>query len=281
MKKKIILATNGCQDTPNSLKYATWLAKTFSVSLTLLGIIESSNDEHPVQDVFSKAVSYFKKEGIEYELQLINGETENVLREKEWDDDEILFVGTLGRSPLQHFFHRRTFHQIVEDVPAPILYLRHAKMPIKKILVCFGGLGHAQRVNKYAVEIASQTNAEITLLHVIPPVELDYPPIKEMQENWDHLLDTDTPPAKEILQAKQYATEKGIQTRISLRHGDPVNQILGELEENDYDLVCMGSSYSHPGLRQLYTPNVTAEIAESIKCPLLTVRCDCRVITHE
>ncbi len=281
MKKKIIWATNGCQDAPDALEYAVWLAKNFSCSLTLLGVIETSNDEHPVQDVFSTAVPYFKEEGIEYELQLINGQTETILKEKKWEDNEILFVSTLGRSPLHHFFLRRTFHQIIEDVPVPILYMRDAKIPIKKILVCFGGLGHAERANKYAVEIASQMNAQLTLLHVVPPVELDYPPIKEMQENWDHLLDTDTPPAQELLQAREYGREKGIEPQISLRHGDPINQIIRELEENEYDLICMGSAHSHPSLRQLYTPNVTAEIAESINCPILTVRCDCQVTNPE
>ena len=278
MKKKIIFVSNGCQDTKNTLRYAVWLAKTFSMSLTLLGIIEKSNDEHPVQDVFSNAVPYFNKKGINYELQLINGETEAVLRDLKWADDEILLVSTLGRSPIYHSLSRRSFHQIVEDVPAPILYVRQAKMPIKKILVCFGGLGHAERIHKYAVNIAARAKAELTLLHVVPSVDLDYPPIKEMQESWDHLLDTDTLPAQELRKAKKTAEEKGVKTCVTLRHGNAVNQILAELEENSYDLACMGSAFSHPSLRQLYAPNVTAEIANEIKCPLLTVRCTCHIM---
>ncbi len=51
-----------------------------------------------------------------------------------------------------------------------------------------------------------------------------------------------------------------------------IEEILGELEEGDYDLVCMGSQHSAQGLRQLYAPNVTAEVAEVIGCPVLTVR---------
>ena len=52
MKKKILLATNGCLDAWETIEYGVWMAKTFSMSLTLLGIIEASNDEHPVQDIF-------------------------------------------------------------------------------------------------------------------------------------------------------------------------------------------------------------------------------------
>ena len=41
-----------------------------------------------------------------------------------------------------------------------------------------------------------------------------------------------------------------------------------------YDLICMGSGHSARGLRQLYQPNVTDEIAEASACPVLTARYD-------
>ena len=273
MKKKILLATNGCPDAWPTIEYSTWMAKTFSMSLTLLGVIEDTNDEHPVQDIFSRAVTFFGKEGIEYDLQLVDGETEDVLREMMWTNAEMLVVGPLGRSRFRHWLLGRTFRQILEDVGVPILYMQKAKLPIKKILVCLGGLGHAHLAREYAINIAAKTQAVLTLLHVVPPVNLDYPPVKEMQNNWNQLLDTDTPPAQELRKAQQYAQEKGVQTHVTVRHGNVVNQIIGELEENDYDLVCMGSIFSHTGLRQLYAPNVTAEIAEAVNCPILTARC--------
>ena len=47
---------------------------------------------------------------------------------------------------------------------------------------------------------------------------------------------------------------------------------LAEAREGNYDLLCMGSPYSSHTLRQLYTPNVTAEIAETDLVPVLTAR---------
>ena len=279
MKNKILLVTNGCQEAWPAIEYSVWMAKTFSKPLTLLGIVEDNNEDHPVQEIFSRAVTLFQKEGIEYDLQLVDGETEKVLRELTWDTDQMLFVGPLGRSNLQHWLLGRTFRKISEDVGIPILYIRKAKLPIKKILLCTGGMGHAKLAGEYATSIAAQTQAALTLLHVVPPVDLDYPPVKEMQENWEHLLDTDTPPAQELRKVQKYAREKGVQVQITVRHGNIVNQIVRELKENDYDLVCMGSAFSHPSLRQLYTPNVTAEIADEINCPVLTVRCNCQA-TH-
>lgn len=273
MKKKIVLITNGCPDSWATVDYAIWMAKTFAMSVTLLGVIENPNDAHSVQEMFSQAVSNFKRETINYDLQLINGDVETVLREKEWGDNDLLIVGTLGRSPIHHILMRRTIHQIIEDVPVPILYARTAKKNIKKILVCFGGLGYALAAARFATEIASRTHAELTFLHVIPPVDLNYPAVKEILENWDHLLDTDTPPAQELRSAIKLAQEKGLQPRILFKHGNPIRQIKTELEENAYDLICMGSSFSdQDSLRHLYTPNVAAEIAEAVNAPILTAR---------
>jgi hypothetical protein len=50
--------------------------------------------------------------------------------------------------------------------------------------------------------------------------------------------------------------------------GDPG----GTQGEGLQHLVCMGSPHSAHGLRQMYAPNVTAEVAETIGCPVLTVR---------
>lgn len=273
MKKRILLVTNGCSDSWGTVDYAIWMAMTFSVSITFLGIIEDPEGAYPVQEMFSQAIPHFKREGIEYDLQLINGDSETVLREMKWDGDELLIIGTLGRSSLHHLLMRRTIHQVIEDVPVPILYAREAKKSIENILVCFGGLGHALKAATLAIEIAAHLQAQLTFLHVVPPVDLNYPVAKEILDNWDHLLDTDTPPAQELRTAIKSAEEKGLSARVVFRHGHPIHQIRSELEESNYDLVCMGSSFSdQESLRHLYAPNVTAEIAEAVNTPILTVR---------
>jgi len=68
------------------------------------------------------------------------------------------------------------------------------------------------------------------------------------------------------------ARKAGLDAKIKIRHGNIVEQILGEVKEDAYELVCMGSQFSAHGLRQLYTPNVTADLAETGHCPILTAR---------
>ena len=59
---------------------------------------------------------------------------------------------------------------------------------------------------------------------------------------------------------------------MKVRNGNVLEEILAEVGQGNYDLLCMGSPYSSHALRQFYTPNITAEIAETDLVPVLTAR---------
>ena len=108
-------------------------------------------------------------------------------------------------------------------------------------------------------------------LHVIPPVESDHISTAKFEEDTEALVADK--PARALKKAQKDAQVKGVQSNIIVRHGNILNQILEELNAERYDLICMGSSFSDPNnLRHLYAPNVTAEIAEAVNCPILTTR---------
>jgi nucleotide-binding universal stress UspA family protein len=70
----------------------------------------------------------------------------------------------------------------------------------------------------------------------------------------------------------EIAQNAGLNARAIARQGIIVEEILAELREGNYDMVCMGSSYSGHTLRQYYAPQVTGEVAEFARCPVLTAR---------
>jgi nucleotide-binding universal stress UspA family protein len=140
------------------------------------------------------------------------------------------------------------------------------------IIICLGGLGYGIAAENLGLEIASRIKAPVTFLHVVPPIDLDYPESRTVRDNWDHLGDTDTLLGRMLRSALDEAQKKGVQANLKLRQGIVIEEILSELKQGEYDLVCMGSPYSGHGLRQFYAPNVTAEVAEAIGCPVLTVR---------
>jgi nucleotide-binding universal stress UspA family protein len=278
MNAEILVATNGFAKTWPGIEYAAWLAGVMRVPVTLIGIIEKKQrpniDEeiHPLEQIFSRAIALFKERELEYRLEVQEGAAEDVIPRKAREKDFLTVLTPLGRAPLHRMLLRRSIHQLMADIKGPILYVPSACIPPTHMIICLGGLGYGLSAENLGLEIASRVHVPVTLLHVVPPIDLDYPEARTVRENWDHLIDTDTLLGRTLRSALNEAQKKDLNASLKVRQGIVVEEILSELKQGDYDLVCMGSPYSGHGLRQFYTPNVTAEVAETVGCPVLTVR---------
>lgn len=278
MISEILTTTNGYVRTWPGIEYAAWLGKVMDVPVTLIGISEEKQrpniDQgiHPLEEIFSRAVTLLEEKKLTYHLEIHEGHAEDVIPEKAREKNFLTVITPLGRPPLRRLFVRRSFHQLMANIEGPILYVPSACIPPTHMLVCLGGLGYGITAESLGLEIATKVKSPVTLLHVVPPIDKDYPEARTVRENWDHLTETDTLLGRTLRSALDKAREKDLQANLKLRQGNVIEEILAELKEGDYDLVCMGSLYSAHGLRQMYAPNVTAEVAEVIGCPVLTVR---------
>lgn len=277
MKPDLLIATNGFKGTWPSIEYGAWLAATINVKITLLGVTENLSpaaidDHHPLEDVFARAVELFQKNGVSYNLEIRNGNAEEIIPRRVKQGEYITVIGPLGRPQIRRLFTGRSIRYLMEEIQQPILYVPAARLPLNKVLICIGGLGYEVNAEHIAMQMARKSRAEITLLHIVPPIDMNYPTAKTVSENWQHLADTDTPVGRSLRQAMEIAKSDGLTANVKARQGNVVEEILAEVKEGDYDLLCMGSPYSSNALRQLYAPNVTAEIADNVNCPVLTAR---------
>ncbi len=277
MKPDLLITTNGFQGTWPAIEYGTWLAGILNAKITLLGVTENLNpaaidDHHPLEDVFARAVELFQQNEVAYSLEVQNGNAEDIIPRKAKQGNYIIVLGPLGRPPIRRLIAGRSIRHLMEEIEQPILYVPGSKLPLKKLLICIGGLGYEVTAEHLAMQMAMKNQAEITLLHIIPPLDLDYPTARTVSKNWQNLAETDTPIGQSLRQALEIAKNNDLTANVKARQGNVVEEILAEVKEGNYDLLCMGSSYSVNSLRQMYAPNVTAEIAEGAACPVLTAR---------
>jgi nucleotide-binding universal stress UspA family protein len=277
MKPDLLITTNGFPGTWPAIEYGAWLAATLETKITLLGVTENPNpaaidDHHPLEDVFARAVEMFQQNKVAYSLEVQNGNAEDIIPRKAKDGNFITVLGPLGRPQIRRLIAGRSIRHLMEEIEQPILYVPESKLPLKKLLICIGGLGYEVTAEHLAMQIAMKSRAEITLLHIVPPLDLDYPTARTVNKNWKNLAETETPIGRSLRQALEIAKNEGLAANVKARQGNVVEEILGEVKEGNYDLLCMGSSYSVNSLRQMYAPNVTAEIAEGAACPVLTAR---------
>ena len=277
MKPELLIATNGFKATWAGIEYGAWFAHSMQMKVRLLGVSEkphpaSIDEHHPLDDFFARAVELFQKNGVEYSLELHHGNAEQVIPEKANQGNFLTVVTPLGRSRIRHWLTGRSFRVLMEEIKGPILYVPVIRLPLKNLLISAGGLGYEVDAENLALQVATVTRADVTLLHVIPPTDLDYPTTRDVREHAGDLQDTDTILGRSLRKGINIAKEAGLNAKLVTRQGHVVEEILGELKQGDYDMVCMGSRYSAHALRQLYTPNVTADVADAVNCPLLTMR---------
>ena len=277
MSSEILIVTNGAKESFSAIEQGAWLGLTLDMPITLLGINErldpaAIDSVSPLENVFERAVSLFNDRGAAYNLEVRNGSAERVLAEEVKRNDSIVVLGSFGRPQIQQFVTGSSIRHFIEEVKQPLLYAPVSRVPVKRILLSVGGLGYEVNAEHIAVQVATKSGADVTLLHIVPPVDLKYPTAQTVSENWQHVVDTDTAIGRSLRQSLENAKAAGLATSVKVRHGNIIEEILAEVQECGYDLLCMGSSYSVHSLRQMYSANVTAEIMERVHCPVLTAR---------
>ena len=277
MSSEILIVTNGTKESYPAIEQGAWLASALGSKITLLGITEkldpaAIDSTHPLEVTFERAVSLFNAQGAAYRLEVRNGSAEKVVPQEARLNDSIVVMSPLGRPQFQRFMAGRSIRHFIEEIEQPLLYVPEARLPVKRILISVGGLGYDVTAEHIAMQVAMKSGAEITLLHIVPPIDLNYPTAQTVSQNWEHLSDTDTPVGRSLRQSLENAKTAGLTASIKVRHGNVIEEIFAETEEGKNDLLCMGSSYSVHSLRQMYSANVTAEIMERVHCPVMTAR---------
>ncbi len=147
---------------------------------------------------------------------------------------------------------------------------------ITKILVATDGSETARKSIEYAVELAKQTSATVTLLSVIDK-SLLIPQSVPAVATPTHLLE----PIEDYLrqaaevhleEAERLCEKNKVQSRKSIRSGHPVEEIIKEAKKTQVDLIVMGS-HGRSALEATFLGSVTfGVIHKDTKIPVLIVR---------
>ena len=273
----LLITTNGFKVTWKAIEYGAWFAESLQMKVTLLGVNEEvtltpPDDYHHLEDVFERAVRLFKDRGVAYSLEVQKGDAEAIISKKANSGEFITVVSPLGRPQFRRWLVGRSIRRFMEKISNPILYVPEIRLPLSRLLICVGGLGYEVNAENIGLQIAMKSHAEVTILHIVPPVDLDYPTARAASEHWKDLINTDTMLGRNLRKAVETVQAAGLTVHVEVRQGNVVEEITSAMKAGNYDLLCMGSPIGGNALRQLYAPNVTAEIAESARCPVLTAR---------
>jgi len=128
----------------------------------------------------------------------------------------------------------------------------------KKILVTMDCSVVDDLIIEQVTALALQNRAEVSLLHVVHSHTLDQ----------DRVLREHA----EITLTDRCTTlrSQGIEVRIVIRSGEPDDEILQEIEANDYNLVAM-ATHGHSFIGDILFGSVSRTLKHRISIPLLLI----------
>lgn len=136
----------------------------------------------------------------------------------------------------------------------------------RKILVAIDGSADAEAALKHAVALAHDQNAPLTLLTVVPPpakpVGAGVPPPQDLTEVYEKIL-------REAVES--VPDDVGVVSR--LEHGPAAETILRVAEEDEHDLLVMGS-HGHSRVRRALLGSVSERLLHSARVPVLMMRAE-------
>ena len=208
--------------------------------------------------------------GINTEVLIEEGDIQSRLESaiQKYNTD-LVIIGTRGRTGLAKMLLGSVAEEIFRTVACPVLTVGPhsdvAKANIREILFATDFASEASAAAAYAVSLAQEFQARLTLLHVVPePKPGELVSWFDVQESSKQLLRKLVPVDAEAWCKPEYFVE----------HGDPAERILDLANLRAVDLIVLGAQPEKgvPGAAT-HLPIATAhKVVAHANCPVLTVR---------
>jgi nucleotide-binding universal stress UspA family protein len=195
-------------------------------------------------------------------------------------DAEMMVIGTHGRSGFERLLLGSVAEKILRKASCPVLVVpRHAaavppgdSAPFTEIVCAIDFSASSARALAYALDVAQEADARMTLLHVIEmPPELRALPRAE---------GIDVPAVRaaaeaDCLQRLRAAVPESAHTYCAIHteviEGNPAREIVRMAEQRGADLIVMGVQ-GRSAVDMLIFGSKTHAVLHHAPCPVLTVR---------
>lgn len=152
----------------------------------------------------------------------------------------------------------------------PVPKAKRAALRIRKVLVPLDFSSASKNAFKYALKLAQQVGAQLTLLHVIRPTAS--PAFSTLTET-AVLFETDLATSEEALRSlvAMARTAGVIDAQSTFRVGVAAHEIVEEAKELDADLIVI-ATHGFTGWKHYCIGSTAERVVRAAPCPVLVVR---------
>jgi len=142
------------------------------------------------------------------------------------------------------------------------------RVELKGVLVAYDFSDYSEVALKYGVSLAQEHQADLHLLHVLPPHSVSEPEIAWYPDKGQSPYHA---AAGRLQRAVPAEVHLWCNIKTVVREGHPYREILNYAEENEIDLISVGAHGAGFGMRALFGSNVDRVLRQA-RCPALVAR---------
>jgi nucleotide-binding universal stress UspA family protein len=293
---RLLFATDFSDCAMRAEEYAVFFSGVYQAPVEIFHVLElypGLDPEYPINQVYvdqlrqdtdaqlADAVRRFQNKRITVNSRSVLGvPSAQICAAATESHADLIVLGTRGKTGLEHLLLGSTAERVVNKAPCPVLTVclsgphtgDAASVPgsaeAAHIVAAVDFSDCALDALEYAVQLAKQLKAAVTILHVLEPVSygLDLTLI--------HTAERERTRAR--LQAEldglvRAIALEGLTVHHAIRGGTPADSLVHFLGEHRCDLVVMGT-HGRRGLSHLVNGSVAEAVLRRAPCPVLTVK---------
>ncbi len=282
--RKVLFATDFSPSSETSMRYGLGLSRRYDATLYTVSVVsaEITYDaqppdplylRHSAENKMAKLVDSELFQGIKH-LELVRegfGLVSEVLLELiDRLHIDLIVLGTHGRGGIKKLVLGSTAEEIINRAPCAVLTVGPqvpprltSELKLRRILCPINLRAGSDRVLTYALSLARDENAHLTLLHVLKmPADA---PSKLRETERDTAI-------KELAQLLPPETSPCVEVQSIVEIGEPGQRILKVAEGQGADLMVIGPHHTfHPRVSAHLPWAMLHQVLFHARCPVLKV----------
>jgi nucleotide-binding universal stress UspA family protein len=268
---KILVCTDGSRNGLSAVHLGGVISARLEAEVTLLCAVE--NRRRDPERSLERAIQVMQKTGAAFTPVGRRGRlVEEMLAQMLQVEYDLVIVGYYARGFLEKILWGSLAARIVHELPVSVLIVRDRRDTINRVLIGISGGGFTEECTDWGGRIAAAFGARVTLLHVSPAPPLMYAGLEEVTETLAEFLQADTFHAQALREAVARLTGMGVGAEVELAHGLAERELLRVAQDQDVDLLVIGSAWAVQPMQRLLLRNITEKVLLNTRRPVLVVR---------
>ena len=273
--KRILCPTDLSPYSGDAVRYALALARAHEAELVLLHCTDDVDGEYKLATSVS---DYIDPSDSRWRFVVTAAEDvgEEIITQAQLAQADLIVMRS-RRRPHRAALLGSTAESVCRNAPCPVLVMHHderefvndeMRVDLRRVLVAYDFSDYSELGLKYALSIAQEHQAELHLLHVLPPNSVNEPEIAWYPIKGEFPYHSAARRLQGVVPAEVHLW-CNVKTAVS--EGHPYREILNYAERNDIDLISVGAHGAGFGMRALFGSNVDRVLRQA-QCPVLVAR---------